>query len=116
MSDLTVITPIGPHPTSVSADALDFAQTASSSSDTFTITGHELLLAINTDVSARTITLTTVVDPYNRVNDVTAYSVGAGETAGFWFGSTVGWRNGSGKVTISASNAALKWSVVRIPS
>jgi hypothetical protein len=63
-------------------------------------------------VGAQTITITSQLDPQNRVQHITAYSVGIGEYAVFK-PTLVGWANGSSQILISASAADVFFAVLR---
>lgn len=113
-TSITVITPKGPYPGVVAAEALDFTWTAASGTeDTFAFTGQELILANNTGVGEATITFNSQPDQYNRKADI-EYSLGAGEYAAFWAGSKIGWATGT-VFSMQASSADVKWAVIRIP-
>lgn len=111
-------TPLGPYPTlQPAADALDAVMTAAdvANGNQFTLDGPVLLVAQNTDgASARTITLTSAADPQNRTGDVTAYSIGIGEVAVFKIDQIAGWKQSDGMMYLSASNAAVKFGVIRL--
>lgn len=115
---LTRTTPLGPYPSlPVSADALDLTLTAADTgnSNQFLLDGPMLLIAQNTDAgSARTITLTSVADPQLRTGDITTYSIGIGETAVFKIDRMEGWRQSDGYFYLAASNAAVKFGIVRL--
>jgi len=112
---LTVISPTGPYPSSVSADGLDFTWTSATTAiDSFSSTGSELLLIYYPAGTTATVTLDSVPDVYNRENDI-VYTLSAGDYAAFWFGNTAGWRNATGEIQIQSSTTALKWAVIRIP-
>jgi hypothetical protein len=115
---LTVVTPKGPYDT-VAANGLDFAFTAAdeANGNAFVCTGRELLLARNThETDAATVTISSAPDPYGRTKDITAYSLAAGESAAFWIGRSIGWRQADGKVWLDAGGAGtVEFAVLRIP-
>lgn len=113
---LAAFTPVGPHPVSVAAGALlpTFTAYDAANKNEFLCTGRELLLIKNAHASlAKTVTILTAADPQGRKNDITAYSIAAGATALFWFGSIVGWDSGSGKVWLDAEDNNIQFCVVR---
>jgi len=116
---LTRTTILGPYPTlQPAADSLDVVMTACdvANGNQFVLDGPMILIVQNTDgASARTFTLTSLADPMNRTGDVTAYSVGIGEIAAFYFGQVAGWRQTDGYLYLSGSNAALKFGIIRLP-
>lgn len=108
--------PLGPFPTlPVTADGLDIAFTDGNASEgnEFTATGSDLLIAKNIGSGARTITLLSVVDQFNRTGDITTYSLGAGEVASFFFG-TNGWLQSNGKININVSHAEVKLAILAL--
>lgn len=118
--NLSIHEPVGPYPASVTADEmlLDFGiATGGDTIDTVTSTGREILLIYNPDDAggAATVTLDSVPNPKNRENDIEDYSLDDGEYAAFAFTNTIGWRNATGEIQISASSTDIWWTVVRLP-
>ncbi len=115
---ITVQTAKGPYlSTPVAADSLDVTIAASDNTNGnyFVGTGRELILVRNTAGVAGTVTFTSVADQYSRKGDITAYSIGAGETAMFWVGNLVGWDQGGGQIYIDTSASTMNIAVIRIP-
>ena len=118
---LTVQEPPGFWPTlPLTANAEDITWTASGAdfADGFSFvnTGREILLVRNDNAGAQTITINSVVDPYKRTGDITAYSIGIGEYA--WFGpfKPEGWNQAATQLLYGAVSAAdLYFAVCRIP-
>lgn len=109
--------PVGPYPAggSVSAGALKINFTAAdvSNSNEFIFTGKEILLVTNSGMSPYTVTFTSAPDEHGRTEDVTAYSVPAGETHAFSFRQgSAGWLQSDGHVYFSGSNAALLFAII----
>ena len=104
----------------VGAGAADFTFAAGTitDGDTFVCTGRELLLVNNTDAGATTITITSVADETNRTEDITAYSLAAGDFAVFGVGLTnsKGWMSVGRLIRITVSDANLKVAVLRLPA
>ncbi len=115
---LTRTTPLGPYPSlQPAADALDVVMTAAdvSNGNQFVLDGPVILIAQNTDgASARTITLTSIADQQNRTGDVTNYSIGIGEVEAFKIDQNAGWKQTDGMFYLSASNAAVKFGIIRL--
>lgn len=114
---LTAITKIGAYPTlPVSANALDLTWTTGDVTGmTVAVSGSTkyLVLMRNTGVGARTVTIASVADsPFNRTGDITAYSIGAGEYAHFYFSATDGWKDGSNLITITPSHAEVEFMLI----
>ena len=115
---ITPIDPKGPHPGIVAAEALDFsfANSDTAQGNQFVGSGHDLLLIFNNDAAAQTFTLTSVNDPFKRQRDITAYSLGIGEYAVFYFGSLVGWKQAAGGfIFLDTSVDNVQFTVVKIP-
>lgn len=107
-------TVLGPYPGTVAADDLDVpSQAADVSGNTFTCSGDDLLIAVNSDVSPHTITFTSQNDPFNRLGTITDYSIGAGETIAFRFAIT-GWAGASNVITVTANDTTVLLSVLRL--
>lgn len=102
----------------IGANAADMTYTAASVTDKneFISTGRELLIVLNSDDEAQTVTINSVADELGRVGDITGYSVGIGETAVFGPFPVRGWRNSGGKIYLEATDANVKFMVIRIPS
>jgi hypothetical protein len=102
----------------VTANSRDLAmQAADPSLKNYTplVEGKTLLIAQNTDSGAHTVTITSIVDAFNRTGDVTAYSLGAGELAIFGPFKEAGWKHlDTGEVGIwfEANDATVKFAVV----
>jgi len=97
---------------------ITFAAATQTDGDTFACTGRELLLVHNSSTSApHTINIVSVDDETNRAGDITAY-LHAGDYAVFGVGLTTskGWMSGAKTVRFTASNAALKVAVIRLPA
>lgn len=78
----------------------------------YSMNGDQLLIAKNTGVAARTITITSAADPYGRTKDVTALSIAAGATVMFSKFNTPGWRQTDGKVWIAVEHAEVTICIV----
>lgn len=115
---LTVQTTIAKHPASVAANAADFTFAAgdAGNGNYFVHTGRQLILARNTGAGARTITLQSAPDVLNREQDITAYSIGAGEFAIFPQPLALdGWRQSNGQFYIDVEHAEVTLAVITLP-
>ena len=112
---LTKTTALGAYGT-YSAGAADLTMTAADASEknSFTCTGNDLVIAHNTGAVERTITISSVADPYNRTGDITAYALGAGEYAVFGPFKVRGWQQSDGKIYLEANHAEVKFGVVAL--
>ena len=116
---LPIIAPLGSYPAlPIAALGADFVFTAADSGagNSFVSTGRELLLVQNSGGSAYTVTISSVADNLQRTGDITTYSVGAGLFSMFGPFSQSGWKQTDGTVHVTASNAAILFAVVRLPS
>lgn len=104
----------------VGAGAADFTFAAGTITDgnTFVCTGREILLVQNADASTQTITITSVDDEKGRSEDITTYSMAAGDFAVFGQGLTnqQGWKSSTGTIRITVSDADVKVAVLRLPA
>ena len=84
----------------------------------FTVTGKEILVVINTDVAAHTVTINSVADARGRTGDITAYSIAAGSTVPklFAFGPVLleGWKQTDGFVYLEADSALVFYGIIRL--
>lgn len=117
---LTVQTLLGKYPvTPLVANSADIVWTAAGvdfvDGASFTLTGEEVLLVRNDNVGAQTITIDSVVDPYNRTGNITTYSIGIGEYAAFRL-ARPGWAQTNGLLYFAASAADVFFSVIRLPA
>jgi hypothetical protein len=101
----------------VTANSLDAAWTAADATnkEQVTHTGREVILARNSGVGARTVTVTSKAIN-GRTGDVTAYSIGAGETAIFGPYPTRGFRQSDGKLYFEAEHAEVLFLVLKVPA
>lgn len=116
---LPIVTFLGPYPAlPVGATALDYVYTAADATNgnSFLATGHELLLVQNSGASPYTFTVTSVADTVQRTGDIGPYTVGAGLFSAYLVSAQLGWKQSDGTVHLSASNVAIKFAVVRLPS
>lgn len=85
-----------------------------SNNNAFVASGNDLVVAQNTDDAAQTVTVTSVADPYGRSGDISAYSIAAGEVHILGPFKNTGWMQSDGKVYLTASDAAVKFGVIRL--
>lgn len=113
---LTKQVPLGPYPSlPVGAGTMTLTETAAdiTNKEQFVPSGDDLIIAHNTGLSARTITITSVVDERKRTGDITTYSIAAGGIAVFRI-TKPGWMQTDGRIYIEANNAEVKWAVVQL--
>jgi hypothetical protein len=78
-------------------------------------TGRELILARNTGATARTVTITSVDDPYGRQEHISAESIAAGALRMYGPFPVAGWRQTDGYLYFEASHAEVVFTVIRLP-
>lgn len=101
----------------VTANSRDLAMQAGDASlgnYTPLVEGKTLIIVQNTDSGAHTITITSVVDtPFNRLGNVVAYSLGAGELAFFGPFKAAGWlQSAPAGIWIDVDDATMKIAVI----
>lgn len=114
-TSLTPIAAPGSYPT-VSANSLDAALTAADTGNKnqFTASGNDLILAFNSGATPYTVTVTSVADPCNRTQDISAYSLGASELMVIGPMKLAGWCQTDGKIYLEANNAAVKFAILAL--
>lgn len=112
----TPLTALGTKTSAYSAGAADLTMTAADATnkEQVAITGQELVIAHNTGASAYTVTISSVADDQGRTGDVATYSLAAGDYAIFGPFGLEGWKQTDGKLYFEASNASVKFGVVRL--
>ena len=81
----------------------------------FVSTGREIFICRNPTAGAETFTVSSVVDDFERDGDITTYSVGICEIAGFGPVEVAGWTQADGNVYIDGTDAGLLYTVLRLP-
>ncbi len=113
------VTPLGPYITGQPmASSLNFAFSAcdASNGNSFPLTGREILVVENAGVGAYTFTISSVADQLGRTNDVTSYSLAAGDFAAFNFrGGVAGWKQADGTVHLTCSNVGIEYAILTTP-
>lgn len=117
---ITVQTIKGPWE-AITANGADFTFAAGTPSDgdTFVCTGREILLVTNTEVAdAKKVTIVSVDDETNRSENITDYSLAAGDFSVFGVGLTnsKGWKSTAGTIRITVEAATVKVAVLRLPA
>lgn len=103
---LTTSASEGANPTDIAT--LTMTAGDASNGNKFPLTGREIVVFHNTGVSTRTITVSSVADPYGRTGDLTAVNITAG--AYMWLGpfDIQGWRQTDGQLYVTVSHADVK--------
>jgi hypothetical protein len=82
----------------------------------FQMTGDDVLLIYNSGASPYTFTIYSVANARGRTGDITTESIVAGAVKVLGpFKSKPGWVQSDGYLWLEASNAAVKFAVVKIP-
>ena len=104
-----------PGPYGVAGVAITWQAADNVNGNHFIATGKEILLARNDDAGAQTVTVTSTPDPQNRTGDIDADSIAAGAYAAYQLFPISGWRDGSGYIVVTASDAAIFLAVLTLP-
>lgn len=80
----------------------------------FVATGNDLILAWNDSATPYTVTLTSQLSSKNRLGTITTQAIAADAHLVFGPLKNEGWINSSGQVLITASNAAVKFGIIRL--
>ena len=118
-TDITVQTILEPFEAVTAGDAdITFAAITETDGDVFVCTGREILLFSNTNDGAQTVTITSVDDEKGRSEDITTYSLAAGDYAAFGVGLTnsKGWKSSAGEIRITGSDDEVLVAVLRLPA
>jgi len=102
-----------------SGTQLNLAETAAdvSNGNSVKLSGHEVVLAHNTDTSDHHITIFSVPDGSGRSADITSYVVPAGKIACIsFFGALgmMGWKQTDGTVHVTADDATIKITAIEV--
>jgi len=77
-----------------------------------------LVIAINTGITGRTVTISSKVDPFNRTGDITAYAVAIGALAApiasAWIIERTGFYQSDGMLYLEANHAEIKFAAIAI--
>lgn len=108
--------PLGPYiagaPVALSLNAVETAADVANG-NRFTLSGHEILLAHNTDSASHNLGIVSSPDSRGRSQDIAAYAIAAGKIAMFSFLSgQEGWAEGDGMCHVTADDATVKFSVL----
>jgi hypothetical protein len=115
----TIIAPFGPTSGSAGAHDFTFAASTAATTDAWTCNGADILIAYHSgSAGAHTLTIASQDDEKNRSENITDYSMAAGDFAQFGCGLTnsKGWKDSSGKITVTTSDAEIKLAVLRLPA
>jgi hypothetical protein len=80
----------------------------------FVPSGKDLIIAHNTGVAERHVTVTSVVDEMNRLGTIAAEAIAAGAIRIYGPLPVDGWASG-GYILCSADNAEVKFGIVTLP-
>lgn len=110
----TILTPIAaPAANSITPALLTFTAWDSGNGNRFRATGKEQVIINNSHATlARTVTITSVADPYGRSGDITAFSMAALTYYLTQIFPTVGWMQSDGYIYIDGSTTDIKFAVV----
>ncbi len=113
---LTAKAALGNATNAYTAGAADLTMTAAdvANKNEVVASGNDLVIAHNTGGVAYTVTITSVADPYGRTGDIATYSLDAGDYVVFGPLKNEGWMQSNGKLYFEASNAGVKFGIVKL--
>lgn len=114
MARATLTTSTAPGSNNYTGVTLTMTAADASNFNEFVASGKDLVVAHNTGGSPYTVTITSVADPFGRMGDVSAVSIAAGAYMVFGPLESTGWLQTNGKIYLQASNAAVKFGIVRL--
>ncbi len=82
--------------------------------NSFANTGHELLVVLNSDTAAHSVTVASVPDSVGRTGDSTK-NINAGAYYVFQFFPATGWVQTDGTVHVTCSDATIKYALLKFP-
>ncbi len=107
---------VAPGAYAAAGAALTMAAADVANKNSFVANGDDLIVAQNTDaVNPYTVTITSVADPYGRTKDIATESIAAGAIHIFGPYALPGWQQADGSIYLEASNAAIKFGVIKLP-
>lgn len=104
----------------VTAGSADFTFDAGDvgNGNSFVCTGREVLLVQNTHAdTAKYVTVSSVDDEKGRSEDITTYSLAAGDFVVFGIGLTnsKGWKDSAGLIILAPESTDIEFAVLRLP-
>lgn len=114
MARTTLTKSTAPGSTNYTGTTLTMTAADTSNQNQFVASGNDLVVAHNTGLSSRTITITSVADPYGRTKDVSAVTITAGAYMIFGPLYLTGWQQTDGKVYLEANHAEIKFGIVQL--
>jgi len=94
---------------------LNFVAADVANKDQVAHTGKEVVLAWNTGATDHTVTITSVEDPYGRIEHMGPYTIATGKIARFGPYANLGWHQTDGKLYFEANHAEIKFAVLLVP-
>ena len=76
--------------------------------------GNDLLVVRNTDTASHTVTIVSVDDPYGRQENISSYSIPAGETHIFGPFPTMGWLQSDGYIYTDCDGTTVEIGIVTL--
>lgn len=95
--------------------AITFVAADATNKQSVLLTGKEMLIAYNSGVSTRTVTVTTTVDDKGRTGDLGPENIAAGAYRVYGPFQTPGYIQSDGYLYFEASHADVGFAVVRLP-
>ena len=96
---------VGTSPNPSALVTLTMGASDASNSNSVTFTGREVVIFQNSGLSTRTITITSVADPYGRLGTITTENIVAGAFKAIGPLGIEGWRQNDGMLYITTTHA-----------
>lgn len=78
------------------------------------LNGDEVVLATNTGIADHTVTINSAPDPKGRTKDITTETIHAGDTHVYQRFPQTGYRQTDGTLHLEASDASVKFAVLKL--
>lgn len=104
-----------PSPYAGAGVAITMTAADTSNQNSFPLTGREIVIAWNSGATSRTVTVTSVDDRYGRQENISAEAIAAGAIRVYGVGLALeGWQQTDGNLYLEASNAEVKFGVLKL--
>ena len=93
---------------------LTVAAADTTNQNSFKANGNDLVVAHNTDSGSHTVTITSVEDRYGRTEDISSYSIPAGEIHIFGPFPTHGWQQTDGSIYLESDSDTVNLGIINL--
>lgn len=96
----------------VPCSALTYTPADASNGNRFVTNGQQICLVRNVSGTSKTITVSSVADPYGRVQDLTTHSIAAGAVHLLPRFPATGWKQADGHIWVTGSTVDIEFCVI----